>query len=123
MGKKVLITGGSGTVGAHLSRLLLKKGYQVAHLSRSSKVDAQIETFVWDVEKGMIDENCIKDVSIIVHLAGSGIADSNWTDDRKKVIIDSRTKSIQLLYNLLKTKEHRVEAVVSASASGFYSKE
>nr|MBC7613487.1 GDP-mannose 4,6-dehydratase [Pseudopedobacter sp.] len=38
MGKKVLITGGSGTVGANLSKLLLKKGYQVAHLSRSSKV-------------------------------------------------------------------------------------
>src|SRR6476659_5706856 len=121
MGKKVLITGGSGTVGVQLSNLLLKKGYQISHLSRSSKVDAQIETFVWDVDKGIIDENCIKDVSIIVHLAGAGIADSNWNTERKKVIIDSRTKSIQLIYDLLKRKKHQVKTVVSASASGFYS--
>ncbi len=121
MGKKVLITGGSGTVGEHLSKLLLKKGYRVANLSRSSKIDAHVETFVWDIDKGLIDENCIKDVSIIIHLVGAGIADSNWTNERKKVIIDSRTKSIQLIYNLLKIKKHKVETVVSASASGFYS--
>lgn len=121
MGKKVLITGGSGTVGKHLSNLLLQKGYQVAHLSRTSRQDAQIETFVWDVEKAIIDENCINNVDIIVHLAGAGIADFRWTSQRKKVIVDSRTKSIELLYKLLKQKSHQVKTVVSASASGYYS--
>lgn len=121
MGKKVLITGGSGTVGKHLSNLLLQKGYQVAHLSRSARKDAQIETFVWDVDKAIIDENCINGVDIIVHLAGAGIADGRWTEERKKAIVDSRTKSIELIYRLLKQKTHQVKTVVSASASGYYS--
>lgn len=121
MGKRVLITGGSGSVGKHLSELLLSKGYEVAHLSRSKTSLPNIKTFLWNVEQNQIDEQCIDGVDIIVHLAGAGIADSRWTDERKKVIIESRTKSIQLVYQLLKTHIHQVKTVVSASASGYYS--
>lgn len=121
MGKRVLITGGSGSVGKHLSELLLSKGYEVAHLSRSKTSLPNIKTFLWNVEQNQIDEQCTDGVDIIVHLAGAGIADSRWTDERKKVIIESRTKSIQLVYQLLKTHIHQVKTVVSASASGYYS--
>ncbi|MDA9555017.1 TIGR01777 family oxidoreductase [Pelobium sp.] len=121
MHKKVLITGGSGTVGHHLSNLLLQKGYEVVHLSRSEGKNPKIKTYLWDVEKHIIDENCINGVDYIVHLAGAGIADGRWTSERKNIIINSRTESIRLIYNLLKTKSHQVKAVISASASGFYS--
>lgn len=119
--KKILITGGSGTVGMHLSSLLLKKGYEVAHLSRSKANHPEIKTYLWNVDQQEIDENCIEGVDTIVHLAGAGIADSRWTNKRKDIIIKSRTDSIALIYDLLKRKTHHVKNVVSASASGYYS--
>jgi uncharacterized protein (TIGR01777 family) len=121
MAKRVLITGGSGSVGKQLSKLLLEKGYEVAHLSRSEANLPNIKTYLWNVEKNQIDEKCIVGVDVIVHLAGAGIADSRWTEERKKIIIESRTKSIQLVYQLIKANPHQLKTVVSASASGYYS--
>lgn len=116
----ILITGGSGLLGKNLTAALLKKGYSVSHLSRKTGTDPNVKTFLWDVKKGTIDANCIRGVDIIVHLAGAGIADEKWTDERKKEIIDSRTKSIGLIYDLLKSKPHKIKSVISASGIGYY---
>jgi uncharacterized protein (TIGR01777 family) len=118
---KILITGGSGSVGRRLTKLLLDKGYQVNTLSRYPGKNDAVKTFIWDIEQGIIDEHCIDGVDTIVHLAGAGIADKPWTDKQKKELIDSRTKSINLIYGLLKNKPHQVTSVVSASAIGYYS--
>ena len=119
--KHILLTGGTGLIGSNLTKQLLKKGYQVSHLSRSAGDNPQVKTYLWDVNKGEIAPDCIEGVDIIVHLAGAGIADKKWTDKRKREIIDSRTKSIALIYKLLSGKKHQVKAVVSASAIGYYS--
>jgi len=119
--KHVLITGGTGVLGKQLTRVLLSKGYAVSHLSRKPGNDPKVKTFLWDVNKGQIDENCIDGVDTIIHLAGAGIADKRWTDERKKEIVESRTKSIGLIYDLLKTRVHKVKKVISASGIGYYS--
>jgi len=119
--KTILLTGGTGLIGSSLTRQLLDKGYTVSHLSRSPGKDPAVNTFLWDVHKGQIDAHCIDRVDMIIHLAGAGIADERWTEDRKKELIDSRTKSIQLIYSLLKTGKHQVKTVISASAIGYYS--
>jgi len=116
----ILLTGGTGLIGSRLTEQLLEKGYRVSCLSRSAGTDARITTYLWNVDKGEIDENCIDGVDTIVHLAGAGIADKRWTKKRKKEMIDSRTKSIGLIYSLLKRKKHRVNAVISAAAIGYY---
>ena len=119
--KSILITGGSGLLGKRLTKALLSKGYTVSHLSRKAGNNVNVKTYVWDIDKGIIDEHCIDGIDTIVHLAGTGIADKRWTDARKKELIDSRTKSIELIYNLLKKKQHEVTAIVSASGIGYYS--
>jgi uncharacterized protein (TIGR01777 family) len=116
----ILITGGTGLLGNKLSKALLDKGYKLSHLSREPGKDPNIKTFLWDVENKKIDAQCIDDVDIIVHLAGAGIAEKRWTDARKKIIIDSRTHSIRLIYELLKSKTHQVIKVISASGVGYY---
>ncbi|MVN21688.1 TIGR01777 family oxidoreductase [Mucilaginibacter arboris] len=121
MDRHILITGGSGLVGKHLTALLLDKGYTVSHLSRKENHIPKVKTYLWDIQKGTIDENCINNVDIIVHLAGAGVADERWTDERKQEIINSRTQSIRLIYTLLKQHPHQVRKVVSASATGYYS--
>lgn len=119
--KHILLTGGTGLIGTNLTKQLLTRGYLVSHLSRSPGKDPQVKTFLWDIQKSEIDPECVDGVDMIVHLAGAGIADKPWTDERKKELIDSRTKSIALIYDLLRKKEHQVSSVISASAIGYYS--
>ncbi|GAA3988032.1 TIGR01777 family oxidoreductase [Mucilaginibacter dorajii] len=117
----ILITGGSGGLGGHLSRLLLAKGYTISFLSRKPGKNKDVKTYLWDVAKGTIDEHCIDGVDTIIHLAGAGIADKRWTDERKKLITESRTKSIGLIYDLIRNRANKVTSVISASGIGYYS--
>jgi len=121
MHKHILLTGGSGLVGGHLTKLLLDQGYEVSHLNRSKGHNPRVKTYLWDINKGQIDETCIDGIDTIIHLAGAGIADKRWTDKRKKELVESRTRSIGLVYDLLKKKAHKVDTVISASATGYYS--
>lgn len=118
--KSVLITGGSGLIGRHLTQLLLDKGYRVSHLSRSPGKDSRVDNFLWDVNKGTIDDRCLDGVDTIIHLAGAGIADKRWTDARKKEIVESRTESIRLIYHLMRRRPHQVKEVISASGISIY---
>jgi len=120
MHKHILLTGGAGLIGTHLTNTLLNKGYEVSHLSRNPGNNSKVKTYLWDVAKGEIDEACITGVDTIVHLAGAGVVDKRWSDERKKEIINSRTKSIGLIYQLLRKKNHIVKTVISASATGYY---
>ncbi len=119
MSKKILITGASGLVGSRLTEMLLQKGYEVSHLGRTKK-DGAVKSYVWNVEKGEFDEQALVGIDTIVHLAGAGVADKRWNEDRKREILESRTKSSALLYETLKKGNHSVKAVVSASAIGYY---
>lgn len=119
MHKNVLITGASGLVGTRLTTLLMQKGYQISHLSRSSST-GPIRTFLWDVNAGTIENGALDEVDTIIHLAGAGIADKRWSASRKKEILESRTKSTELLFQKLKQSKHNIKTFVSASAIGIY---
>lgn len=121
MKKNVLISGGSGFIGSHLTGLLISKGYSVSILSRSDKQNnGDIFYYKWDVAKQTIDENAVLNADFIIHLAGENIAEKRWTAKRKAAIIDSREKSTQLLYSVLKKNNKKLEAFISASAIGIY---
>ncbi len=119
MHKNILVTGATGLLGSRLTELLLQKVYQVSHLSRSRQ-EGVIPTFQWDILKREVDLDALTQTDAIVHLAGAGIADKRWTPSRKNVIVDSRVKSTELLYEVLKKENHNVNTFVSASAIGIY---
>ena len=119
MSKKILITGASGLIGSRLTELLIQKGYEVSHLGRSKR-EGVVPSYVWNVDTGEMDVEALKGVGSIVHLAGAGIADKRWTPNRKIEILESRVKSSNLLFEKLKTADHAVKTVVSASAIGYY---
>jgi uncharacterized protein len=120
----VLITGGSGLVGTRLTEILLERGFTVSHLTRKVEEKAvggkPVKTYIWDIKNGVIEEKALLEADYLVHLAGAGIADENWSDERKKEIIESRTKSIDLIVSKLKTLPHRLISCVSASGIGYY---
>lgn len=117
--RKILITGGSGLIGSRLTDLLLQKGHEVTHLSRSKK-SSKVRTFVWDISSRKIDPAAFDGVDTIVHLAGANVGDKPWTKKRKQEILESRTHSARLLFDTLKSRDHQVRNFVSASAIGYY---
>ena len=118
----VLITGGTGLIGTALTHALISKGYGVVVLTRdaTNKPDKNIRYAAWDIGKGTIDEAALQEADFIVHLAGANVAGRRWTKSRKKEIRESRTGSSTLIAKALKEIPNKVQAVVSASAIGWY---
>ena len=113
----ILITGGTGLVGKLLQRKLVNKGYSVRILTRKPKKKNE---FYWNINKNEIDKKVFEQLDYVVHLAGAGIADKRWTRTRKNEILESRTKSTQLLYDTIKEQKVPLLGFISASAIGYY---
>lgn len=116
----ILITGGSGLVGKYLSKLLITKGYKVKWLSRKENLNLNIPRYKWNPKEKYINPNAFEDVNIIIHLAGASIAGKRWTDSYKKEIYNSRIKTTQLLFEEVKKNNIKLNAFISASATGYY---
>jgi uncharacterized protein len=119
----VLITGGTGLIGTALTKELIAKGYEVIILSRNPNKEQQssknVSYAAWNLTTQTIDEKAIQQADYIVHLAGANVG-QRWTAKRKKEILESRTKSGELLVKALKEIPNKVKAVISASAIGWY---
>ncbi len=113
---KVLITGGSGLIGKALTKRLISEGHQVNILTRKITHKSAAKEFLWDNKT--LDSQAFEGVEVLVHLAGAGIADKKWTTERKKEIIDSRVKSLELIAE--KYSGATLKAIVGSSAIGFY---
>lgn len=120
MKEKIVITGGSGLVGKHLTSLLVQSGYEVAHIGRKSYITNGLICYEWNIDKGYIDPKALENTGYIIHLAGAGVADKRWTDARKKEIYESRIQSTRLLVNYLNQTPHQVKALIGTSAIGIY---
>ena len=110
-------------VGRALVNHLLKKNYRVTILTRNMdnlKPEKGVDYALWDVKKGEIDVSAIAKADAIIHLAGAGVMDKKWTAEYKKEILESRTKSSELLIDTLRKNKHNVKVIVSASAIGWY---
>jgi uncharacterized protein (TIGR01777 family) len=117
--KNILITGGTGLVGRNLIKLLEANNYRVAVLSRSTR-SGNTKSFLWDYNKGTIDNEAIDFADVIIHLVGENVSSKKWTPQQKKKIVESRTLTTNLLYESLKQNNKRLEAFISASAVGIY---
>lgn len=119
---RVLITGATGFIGSRICKALISKGIEVNYLTRSLSENKLIgaKGFLWDPYKEQIDLTCLEGVEVIIHLAGSSIADS-WSTKGKQLIMDSRVIPTAFLVQTLKNNTHEVKRVIGASAIGVYS--
>lgn len=121
MKKNVLITGGTGFIGKHLTELLVKNGFSVSILSRNEEQNkADVFYYKWDVSNNFIEETAVISADYVIHLAGENIADKRWTAKRKEQIVQSREQSIGLIYSVLEKSNKKLEAFISASGIGIY---
>ena len=114
----ILITGGSGLIGRDLISLLLEKGYRVGVLSRRQVSFKGVRPFLWTTDK--LDIEALKFADVIVHLAGANVGERRWSESRKEEIISSRIDTAELIRKGLIENNIKIEAFISASASGYY---
>lgn len=117
----ILITGGTGTIGRALQNSLRSQGHVVRILtsSRSNKSNHEF-AFSYDIKNFTIDQEALKDVEILIHLAGANIGKKAWTPQYKKEIIDSRVKTCELVYHGFKEISHFPSTVISFSGIAYY---
>ncbi|MBS1546287.1 MAG: TIGR01777 family oxidoreductase [Bacteroidetes bacterium] len=116
----VLITGGSGLIGSHLTKLLVAEGFTVRHLSRNNKPNAPVSTFSWDITKGLIDPRALQGVDHIIHLSGANLAGKRWTRARKQELLASRANAADLLREATAKAGTWPQTFISASGVNYY---
>lgn len=116
---RVAVTGSSGLIGSALCARLEGLGHEVTRVVRHPLSDGG-RTVAWGPDSGTIDAQGLEGLDGVVHLAGAGVADHRWTPARKQVVLESRTRSTDLLSKTLAALENPPRVLVSASAIGFY---
>ena len=115
---KIAITGSSGLIGTALVTRCHSMGYQVVRLvRRPPRGDEEVQ---WDPAAGSLNPATLAGVHAVVNLAGAGVGDKRWTEEFKKVLVDSRVDSTRTVVNAMLAMEQPPAVLVSASAQGFY---
>jgi len=119
----ILISGGSGFLGSTFSEELSKRYQQadkelhITWLTRDTNQahpnDINMMTYE---ELATID----KSFDVIINLAGAGIADSRWSDERKEQLMASRVKPTESLLEFIARSHVKPKLMLSGSAIGWY---
>jgi uncharacterized protein (TIGR01777 family) len=120
---KILITGGTGFVGAQLTSRFIQDGDEVTILTRSKKGPekgpAGISYLQGDpTQKGSWQE-ATKNYDAIINLAGASIF-RRWTEEHKKAIRESRVSTTQNIVEGIPSRPQKKMTLFSTSAVGYY---
>lgn len=122
---KVIITGGSGLIGSALSASLAASQHEVIVLSRNPQrhrddLPEGVRAVEWDAESAQGWGHLAEGADAIVNLAGAGIAEGRWTDERKRAIRQSRVQAGRAVTHAVAAAEDKPSMVLQASAVGYY---
>jgi uncharacterized protein (TIGR01777 family) len=118
---KVLITGGSGFIGSHLSEYLLSRGHKVSAVGRSAdqhRIRHENYRYVAaDTTQPGKWQKEVEEAQAVVNLTGATIF-KRWTANYKKIIYNSRILTTRHVVAAL--PEGRSVTLCSASGAGYY---
>ena len=121
---KAIVTGGTGLIGRALTASLAADGHQATVLSRNPDrargLPEGVAVAGWDASSIEQLTPLVAGADAVVHLAGAGIADARWTDERKRVIRDSRVDSSAAVAAAITGADPRPGVLLQGSAVGFY---
>jgi len=115
--KRIAITGATGLIGSALSQTFVAQGHTVHRVVRGEPT--REGDIYWDLGAGEIAIDALEGVDIVIHLAGENLF-GRWSDEKKRSILDSRTKGTSLLARALTELKKAPQVFISTSAVGFY---
>jgi uncharacterized protein (TIGR01777 family) len=113
-----VVSGASGFIGTALVRALRADGEDVVVLVRRESVS--VDERHWDPARHEIDPAALDGADVVVNFSGAGIGDRRWSDERKKLILDSRIESTTTLAAEIARRDDRPRVWLCASAIGYY---
>jgi uncharacterized protein len=113
---RVLLTGGTGFIGAALTDALLAGRGEVTILSRHAQRDRPRCRFIRSLDQIAAAER----LDAIINLAGGSLAARRWSAAYKREIVASRMDMTRQLLDLLARLDQRPAVLLSASAIGYY---
>lgn len=121
---RVIITGGTGVIGRQLAASLHQDKHEVIVLSRNpnqtAKLPAAVRVERWDGRSAAGWGQWADGADAIVNLAGAGIADSRWSDERKREIVASRVDAGKAVVDAVQAASVKPPVVIQSSAVGYY---
>jgi uncharacterized protein len=124
-GKTVVIAGGSGFIGRHLTRYLLKRGCRVTILTRDPdaiKTDSifkQTSPVRWSPDTDNWHK-AIRGVDCLINLSGRNLAKGRWNKRVRNEIRDSRVKTTRAIAAAIAAVDQKPRCVIQTSAVGYY---
>ncbi|TVQ17801.1 MAG: TIGR01777 family protein [Leptolyngbya sp. DLM2.Bin15] len=126
---KVAITGATGFVGSRLVERLSQAGHSVVVFTRNlghanrvfpSSSFPTVTTIAYTPTQAGEWQQAIAGCDGVVNLAGEPIAESRWTPERKRMIVESRQLTTRLLVEAIAQADPKPSVLVSGSAIGYY---
>jgi uncharacterized protein (TIGR01777 family) len=117
---KILVTGGTGFIGKALVKTLVGEGHQVTVLSRSLE---KVERLFGQEVTGLGHLSFLQpemSFDVIVNLAGAPIFDARWSEERKRLIRESRIALTGQLVACIGRMTVKPKLLISGSAIGYY---
>ena len=117
----IVLTGGTGLIGAHLVRRLGAQGHQLTLLTRDPvRSPAGVPAVAWQPLDEAAPAQALNGADAVIHLAGEPIAAGRWTAVRRERIEASRWTGTANLVRGLAAAEPRPRVLLAGSAVGYY---
>ena len=119
---KLLITGGTGTIGKEITILSLLKGIDVNILTRNKSLKSKkegLKYFYWNPDNKFIDYECFEGVDTVINLSGYNVF-NYWTKKNKLKILNSRVKSTEFILSEINKRNIKLNTFISASGIAVY---
>jgi uncharacterized protein (TIGR01777 family) len=120
---RILIAGGSGFLGTHLSAALVAARHEVVILTRRAELPAKpgVTFLTWDPTRADAALSAaISGADAIVNLAGESIAAGRWTTARKERLRSSRVVTTAALVEAAARAAAPPGVWINGSAIGYY---
>jgi uncharacterized protein (TIGR01777 family) len=117
---RIVLAGGSGFLGRALADRFRRDGHTLVVLTRRPE-SGQSDHVAWTPD-GTVGPwaAALAGADAIVNLAGEGIADKRWNDERKRALRDSRTLPTRSLVLAIQQMGTPPAVFVNGSAVGYY---
>ena len=115
---RIVVAGGSGFLGSALVGACRAGGHEVTVLSRRASRPGEVQWL--SPAAGRNWTGALEHADAVVNLAGEGIADSRWTEARKRVLIESRIAATRAIAGAIRACAQPPAVFLSASGVGFY---